>query len=134
MRSPSFYQFILKLVCIKSVEESRLHMYTCTSLTDDEYPPPSLLPYVKRRTSSILDKWSRLERFLREREQQLEMSSGSMQDYLENLKNLLNWIDGELRRESLEATPSAHAPLLKGYLTQIQVSILGYLKRNSCGS
>ena len=88
---------------------------------DDEFPPSSLLPYVKRRTTSILDKWSKLQRLLKEREQQLEMSSGSMQDYLENLQNLINWMDGELQRESLAATPSAHAPQLKGYLEQLQV-------------
>jgi hypothetical protein len=68
-----------------------------------------------------LDRWDKLQRLLKEREQQLEMSSGSMQDYLENLQNLLNWMDGELQRESLTAVPPAHAPWLKGYLEQLQV-------------
>ena len=100
---------------------SLLTFIFCILTIDDEFPPPSLLPYVKRRTTSILDKWSKLHRFLKEREQQLEMSSGSMHEYIENLQNLLNWIDGELKRDSLAATPPAHAPQLKGYLEQLRV-------------
>lgn len=76
---------------------------------------------MKRRSTSILDKWAKLTQLLKKREQQLEMSSGSMQDYLEKMQNLLNWMDGELQRESLAAMPPAHAPLLKGYLEQLQV-------------
>ena len=89
---------------------------------DSDFPPPSQMPYVKRRTSSILSKWTKLQRLLKEREQQLEMSSGSMQEYLEYLQNLLDWIDRELKQDSLVATPPAHAQLLKGYLDQLQVS------------
>ena len=49
------------------------------------------------------------------------MSSGSMQEYLEGLQNLLDWIDQELGRDALVATPPAHAQLLKGYLEQLKV-------------
>ena len=96
--------------------------YHCSLLTDDtEFPPPGQLPYVKRRTSSIFAKWAKLQHLLEERERQLEMSSGSMQEYLEGLQTLLDWLDQELKQDSLVATPPAHAQLLKGYLGQIQV-------------
>ena len=51
----------------------------------------------------------------------MEMSSGSMQEYMEGLQNLLDWIDGELKQDSLVATPPAHVQLLKGYLDRVQV-------------
>ena len=45
-----------------------------------------------------------------------------MQEYLEGLQNLLDWIDQELGRDAVAATPPAHAHLLKGYLEQLQVN------------
>ena len=97
--------------------------YTCigTCADDSEFPPPSQVHYVKRRTASTSTQWGKLQRLLKEREQQLEMSSGSMQEYLEGLQNLLDWSEEQLALDSLIATPPAHAQQLKGYLEQLQV-------------
>ena len=96
-------------------------LYLLPSTDDSEFPPPAQLPYIKRRTSSIFAKWAKLQKLLKEREQPLEMSSGSMQDYLERFQNLLDWIDQELQRDALVVVPPARAQLIKGYLGQIQV-------------
>ena len=110
--------FVVKFLHFKSLMVTHCFL---PSTDDSEFPPPAQLPYIKRRTSPIFAKWAKLQKLLKEREQQLEMSSGSMQDYLERFQNLLDWIDQELQQDALVVVPPAHAQLIKGYLGQIQV-------------
>ena len=88
---------------------------------ESEFPPSSMLPYVKRRLQSVLDKWSSVDRLLIEREQKLEMSTGSFQAFYTHAEGLLNWLRRKLEMGALSGHPPADLEIVEGYQKEIKV-------------
>ena len=85
------------------------------------FPPTSLLPYIKGRVQGALDKWRVIQQLLIDREQQLELSTGSYQAFSEHAENLLNWLRGKLEMSALSGHPPADLEIIEGYQRDIQV-------------
>ncbi len=80
-----------------------------------------MLPYVRKQTHALKEKWASVQRLLQEREQQLETSTGSYQAFTEHAHSLLSWLRGKLEMGSLFGTPPADLEVVEGYQEEVEV-------------
>jgi hypothetical protein len=81
-----------------------------------------MLPYVRKQTDSMNRKWNNIQRLLLDREQQLELSSGSYRTFIEHAQDLLAWLDGKLGMGALSGAPPADLDVVEGYQRDVEVN------------
>ena len=75
------------------------------------------LPYFRTKMVAVTTKWGGVQRLLRDRESQLEMSLGNMVVFLEGAGQLVSWVRGRRERECVCGLPPANLTLLQTYLS-----------------
>ena len=58
---------------------------------------------------------------LQEREQQLEISMGSYQSFMEHAQDLLSWLQGKLDMGALFGLPPADLDVVEGFQRDVEV-------------
>ena len=67
----------------------------------------SRLPYFKNKARAMATKWAGVQRLLRDRENQLEMSLGNMVLFLEGVDEFLLWVQNQRGLDCISLPPSA---------------------------
>ena len=75
------------------------------------------LPYFRNKIRAIATKWADVQRLLRDRENQLEMSLGNMVVFLEGVDGFLDWVREQGALECLCSGPPADLSELQTYQT-----------------
>ena len=75
------------------------------------------LPYFRNKMHAVTANWGGVQRLLRDRENQLEMSLGNMVVFLEGVEEVLTWIQNQTVLECLCSIPPADLTLLKHFQT-----------------
>lgn len=96
--------------------------YPHTHADEEDFPPQSQLPYIKKRVTSTSETWYKVQQMLKDRGHQLEIHTGSLQTFLESLQNLIEWIEGKLNLDLLAAPPPGSIELLQQDIQELQVS------------
>ena len=76
-----------------------------------------------QREQAIEGKWRKIEQMLLEREEKLEINSGTMVEFFEGVDNLLGWIDQKLRLDCVAALFPADHGQLTALREQVEVSL-----------
>lgn len=76
---------------------------------------------MKKQTLFVVERWGVIHRLLQEREQQLELSTGSYQAFAEHAQTLLGWLQEKLAMDALLGAPPADLEMVEGYQREILV-------------
>ena len=75
------------------------------------------LPYFRNKMVAVSTKWGGVQRLLRDRENQLEMSLGNMVLFLEGAKQLVEWVGQWAGLQCVGGGIPASLPQLQAFLT-----------------
>ena len=81
------------------------------------------MPYVSKHIATVTSKWASVHQMLRDREQQLELSTGAYQSFMEHAQDLLAWLRGRLDMGALSGSPPADLDVVEGYQREVEVNV-----------
>ena len=81
------------------------------------------LPYFRTKMRVMSVKWGEVQRLLRDRENQLELSLGNMVVFLEGVEQLLTWIRDQTGLACLSSIPPANLAGLNSFQTGVIIII-----------